>query len=145
MASYGILIHEPSSGNFTVTVIDTPTTLAAGGTNLSIPHNDNNNAYTEFTVSAATNATPIVVTTSAAHGLSVGDVVTVKGALVNTGANGTWRVSVVGSSTTATLENSAGNGTYTANSATLTKMPASKSMHSVLQVAARAVLNARAA
>jgi hypothetical protein len=74
----------------------------------------------------------------------VGDVVTVRGALVNTGANGTFRVSVVGDVNSFTLENSAGNGVYTANSASFVKHTATKSIHSALQVAMRAVLNAKA-
>lgn len=64
-------------------------------------------------VTNATNATPIVITTSAAHGLSIGDIITVASVGGNTGANGTFTVSAVGSTTTATLLNSAGTGAYT--------------------------------
>ena len=64
-------------------------------------------------ISAATNATPIVVTTTA-HGLVLGDVtwVNVTGVLGNTGANGTWVAQAV-TSTTLKLRGSVGNGAYT--------------------------------
>jgi hypothetical protein len=69
-------------------------------------------------VSAASNATPIQITTSAAHNISTGATVIVTGALGNTAANGTWIVTKV-SSTQFTLTGSTGNGAYTANSATI--------------------------
>lgn len=64
-------------------------------------------------ISAATNATPIVITIPA-HGVPVGDVttVTVTGVIGNTGANGTWVAEAV-TATTLKLRNSVGNGTYT--------------------------------
>jgi hypothetical protein len=61
-------------------------------------------------ITAATNASPIVVTTTSAHGLAVGDYVQVSGITVNTGANGNFQVTVVGSATTFTLGGSTGNG-----------------------------------
>ena len=67
-------------------------------------------------ITGATNATPIVVT-SAAHGFSNGDKVTISGVLGNTAANGTF---LVAGKTTNTFElntlagaNVAGTGTYT--------------------------------
>ena len=42
-------------------------------------------------VSGATNTAPIVITTSASHGLSTGQVTTVTGVVGNVAANGTWR------------------------------------------------------
>lgn len=62
-------------------------------------------------VTAASNASPIVITT-AAHGFSTGDVVTIASVGGNTAANGTFRVTVV-SSTTFQLDGSTGNGAYT--------------------------------
>lgn len=62
-------------------------------------------------VTGATNASPIVVTT-AAHGLATGDVVTLASVGGNTAANGTFRVTVV-SSTTFQLDGTTGNGAYT--------------------------------
>jgi hypothetical protein len=64
------------------------------------------------TVTNATNATPIVITTSAAHHLSTGDIVTISSVGGNTAANGTWTVTVTGGSTFS-LDTSVGNGAYT--------------------------------
>lgn len=64
------------------------------------------------TVSDATNATPIVITTSAAHGLVDGDVVTIGSVGGNTAANGTWIVNAL-TSTTFSLIGSVGNSAYT--------------------------------
>jgi hypothetical protein len=51
------------------------------------------------TITAITNATTAVVTTSAAHNYSVGDVVTIAG-VTPAGYNGSWAVTAVGSATT---------------------------------------------
>lgn len=71
---------------------------------------NNNNPL--FQVTAATNASPIAITTSANHGLSTGQLVGVNGVLGNTNANGQFIITVTGS-TTFTLNSSTGNGTYT--------------------------------
>lgn len=63
-------------------------------------------------ITAATNATPIVVTTAGTHGYTTGDSVKVVEVLGNTNANGT-RVITVLSSTTFSLDGSTGNSTYT--------------------------------
>ena len=71
------------------------------------------------TVTGATNATPIVVTTSAAHGMIPGNRVEITGVGGNTAANGTFVVTAVGSTTTFSLGDTtdgtsvAGNGAYT--------------------------------
>lgn len=65
-----------------------------------------------LTISNATNATPIEITTTTAHGLSTGDVVKVKYVLGNTAANGDWFITVTASDKF-TLSSSAGNGAYT--------------------------------
>lgn len=59
-------------------------------------------------IQSSTNATPIVVTASG-HGLSNGDYISVHGHLVNTKANGNWRIANV-SGASFELVNSAGNG-----------------------------------
>lgn len=65
------------------------------------------------TVSGATNATPIVITTSSAHGFSNGDLVGVAGIGGNTAANGyIWEISSA-SGSSLTLVGSVGNGAYT--------------------------------
>lgn len=66
-------------------------------------------------ISSSTNASPIVITTTAAHGYTTGDVVVVGGHTTNTAANGTWQV---GTTTLTTFQlltrldavNSTGNG-----------------------------------
>lgn len=63
-------------------------------------------------VSDATNATPIVVTTTVPHRYVTGDIVRVTGVLGNTAANGVFPVTVL-SATTFSLTGSAGTGTYT--------------------------------
>jgi hypothetical protein len=50
-------------------------------------------------IASSTNATPIVITTSTAHGLVAGDYVTVINHSTNTNANGVWKVGTVSSST----------------------------------------------
>lgn len=77
-------------------------------------------AMSNKSVSNATNATPIVITTSAAHGLIPGMVVTISSVGGNTAANGTFRVLPTSITTTAFAlgdttdgTNVAGNGSYT--------------------------------
>jgi hypothetical protein len=70
-------------------------------------------------VNAATNATPIVITTTTnVPGFSTGQKLIITGAVGNTGANGTWVVTQVANTNNQYILNgSVGNGTYTANSA----------------------------
>jgi hypothetical protein len=65
-----------------------------------------------LSVTAATNATPIQITTSSIHGYSTGQSVSISGVLGNTNANGSWLITVTGTNTF-TLTGSAGSGTYT--------------------------------
>jgi hypothetical protein len=67
-------------------------------------------AYVE--VSAASNASPIVVTTSSAHALATGNTVWISGVGGNTAANSKWTVTVV-DSTRFQLNGSSGSGGYT--------------------------------
>lgn len=76
------------------------------------------------TVTAATNATPIVVTLPENHGLYPGAIVTISQAQGNTAANGVWRVTTPSATTLGLLNritgaNSVGNGTYSANTGLL--------------------------
>lgn len=90
---------------------------ASGGTLGITPPADDST----LTVTAATNASPIVITSSAAHGLADGDRVDIYGALINTAANGEWYAKRTGYSTTSFGLYSdsdlatpvAGNGVYT--------------------------------
>lgn len=62
-------------------------------------------------ITAASNATPIVIT-STAHNLSSGTLVTIAGVLGNTAANGNFTVTVL-TANTFSLNSSVGNGVYT--------------------------------
>lgn len=59
----------------------------------------------------STNATPIVLTVNAGHGLKPDDRIAVSGITGNTAANGEWTISAV-AATTVTLRGSVGNGTH---------------------------------
>ena len=67
-------------------------------------------------ISSATNASPIQCTTSTTNPFVTGDQVLIAGAVGNTAANGIFTITVIDTSNF-TLNGSAGNGTYTANSA----------------------------
>lgn len=67
-------------------------------------------------VTAATNASPIVVT-SASHGLATNNRIIITGATGNTAANGTWVITVIDANTFS-LNGSTGNGVYNASSGT---------------------------
>lgn len=63
-------------------------------------------------ISGATNASPIVISTTTSHNLASGDKVEISGVLGNTAANGAWNVTVL-NSTSFSLNTSTGNGAYT--------------------------------
>ncbi len=67
---------------------------------------------TPLTVSGATNATPVVITTNSPHGLQTGMQVTISGVLGNTAANGIFTVSVIDAANFS-LNGSIGNGAWT--------------------------------
>jgi hypothetical protein len=67
-------------------------------------------------ITGATNATPIVVSTSLAHGYSTGDVIQLSGTNGNTAANGIWKITVT-SSSQFSLDDSSGNGTWSSGGA----------------------------
>jgi hypothetical protein len=68
----------------------------------------------EQSVTNATNATPIVVTTLASHGYATNETVEVFGVLGNLAANGIWQVDVL-TDTTFQLRGSVGSGAYVAS------------------------------
>ena len=68
-------------------------------------------AVAGIVVSSSTNATPIVITLAAGHGLKNSDRLALSGITGNTNANGEWTLASVGA-TTATLLGSVGNGTH---------------------------------
>lgn len=112
-----------SSGNWTSTVsrnsTTTPVDATSGAPNrLSLPDPISagpNGPLAVATITAATNATPIVLTNTLDNGtFADGDMVQVVGALGNTNANGTFLItSTSGSGTGMTLVGSAGNAAWT--------------------------------
>ena len=85
-----------------------------------------NNLPTAKTVTGATNATPIVVTTSTAHNVKTNEIIRVSGVGGNTAANGDWIAGAVTSTTVALLAypagtNSTGSGAYTSGGSLISK------------------------
>ncbi len=101
-----------------VDVIDSNTfrLLTAGGSNTTGNGTFTTTGVGAWTpaITAASNASPIVITTGANHNLSTGMVVNISGVTGNTAANGKWEVTVV-SSTTFSLKGSSGNGSYSSS------------------------------
>lgn len=92
---------------------DAAPTFRVFGTSGAVASGDGTAALVESgSVSGATNASPIEVTTAAAHGLPTGAYVEVASVLGNTGANGSFFVTSTGE-TTFTLDDSTGTGAYT--------------------------------
>jgi hypothetical protein len=73
-----------------------------------------------FSVSTASNASPIVVTTTKVHSFETGDQCVVAGVATNTNANGTWTVTRL-SETTFSLNGTTGNGAGTGGTTTYRK------------------------
>jgi hypothetical protein len=99
------VLVSPSTGTGTVAVI----VANASGAVLGV---------VGASISAATNASPIVVTITATAGLSNGDIVTVSGAEGNSAANGTWTIAGLTPTTFQLfaldgVTPSVGNGVYT--------------------------------
>lgn len=69
----------------------------------------NESLHASFNISASTNATPIVITTTAPHDFTEGDAVNIKGHGANVNANGDWQVHVIDGSNVA-LYASVGSG-----------------------------------
>jgi hypothetical protein len=89
----------------------------AGGGNVEFLLGSKIALATPITITDATNATPIVITTAAAHGLQTGDGVVISNVGGNTNANGDFLITVL-TSTTFELNdtdwtNIAGSGAYT--------------------------------
>src|SRR5574344_708818 len=104
------------SGAISITL---PTTLVAGNENTvvfdftttSSSSPTINQDATTVNITAASNATPIVITATA-HGFNTGDKVYITGVGGNTAANGTWVVTRL-TADTFSLNGSVGNGAYT--------------------------------
>ncbi len=66
------------------------------------------------TLNGATNASPIVCSTTAAHGFTTGDTVNITGVTGNTATNGTWVITVTDATHFSLGPSSTGNGAYAA-------------------------------
>lgn len=91
---------------------------AAGGASKNFQVTPRITPASTVAITDATNASPIVITSADPHNISVGDMITITGVGGNTAANADHYVSVVGTTTTATLQaldhtNTTGNGAYT--------------------------------
>lgn len=106
---YGVVLVKNSSG-VPINADALPTFRVYGPSGFTGVYGTSS-LLTSGSVTGATNATPIVIT-SAAHGLTTGARVTISGVLGNTAANGTFTVTYV-SSSTFSLDSSVGNGAYT--------------------------------
>ena len=94
-------------GGYLVLPADTSeTTVYVVGS--QVPANDYGDSRT---ITNATNVTPIIVT-SASHGLSTGDVITIEGVVGNTNANAEWVITKIDANSFS-LDGSAGNAGYT--------------------------------
>lgn len=91
-----------------------PTLIDNSGVWTNAP-NSSGTGVSVGTMTAATNASPIVVTRNT-HGLNNGDIVRITGAVGNTAANGVWEVANV-TTNTFELKGSAGNGTWSSGGA----------------------------
>ena len=143
MSSYSIQATDDGSGNFNVTVIRAATTKASGGTNLTIPVLENNNAANPLAITGATNASPIVITVTG-HPYATGDVITITNVGGNTAANGTWVITKVDANSFS-LTNSTGNAAYTSNTGYSVAEGTTKGLYTAIQAAMRAALDDRAA
>lgn len=66
----------------------------------------------QISVTDATNASPIVITTASAHGYATGNKIVVQQVGGNTAANGAWIITVI-NTTSFSLDGSTGNAAYT--------------------------------
>jgi hypothetical protein len=96
-------LYDPSANTYTqddvgISIPALPITLTAVSTG-------------DTAITAATNASPIVISTAAAHRLYNGQEITISGATGNTAANGTWTITIV-DALNFSLNSSTGNGAY---------------------------------
>lgn len=89
-----------------------PTFRIYGPNGLVTGGSGNLSSFESGVISGATNAAPIVLTTTAPHGLSTGQPVTIASVGGTTAANGNFLVTAL-TSTTFSLQGSTGNGVYT--------------------------------
>jgi hypothetical protein len=107
----GTIRHQQNSTTAAVAVT-AKSTLDAAEVNANATRSLGSLSNTSvLTVISATNANPIVVTTTPNHGYQTDDFVDIDGVTGNTNANGRWRIAVTGVSTFS-LVGGIGNGTF---------------------------------
>ncbi len=92
----------------------------AAVTAVTIPHSET------YTVTAATNATPIVATVTS-HPYSDGDIVQIAAVAGNTAANGTWVITYIDANTFS-LDGSSGNAAFSGNGTAIGGAPVFRSL-----------------
>lgn len=86
--------------------------LVEGKCGLGLVSGQETYQFSSKTITAATNASPIVITTSASHGFNTGDSIIIDSVAGNTAANGTFVITKV-DATSFSLDDSTGNGAWT--------------------------------
>lgn len=137
-----ILLRNDGSGTYTPALYFNPSTSPVAATHMPLDFVQNTSQTgNALDITAATNATPIVLTVASGHGIVANDCVNISGALGNTAANGCFVVTSV-TSTTITLQGSAGNGAYTNTSgsyAKIQKLAGTKNLFDALESCVKAV------
>jgi hypothetical protein len=87
--------------------------LLAGNGEDFVRYFDRKQNFHQLDINAATNATPIQITTTTNHQLATGDAVWIEGVEGNLAANGLWNITRI-NATQFTLDGSIGSGAYTA-------------------------------
>lgn len=142
---FAIGVRNDGAGNYVSYAIASPAVRASGGTRLSTEPYINNATLTEapLTITNATNATPIVVT-SASHGYSNGDIVFIQGVLGNTAANGgPYQIANVATNTFE-LVDSVGNAAWTSGGK-VQRLARVKNIYDAMMAAVVAVQSYKAA
>ena len=109
----GVRINSSDINSITLTLYDVDTGSVINSRDEQDVNGANNGtySYSNASITGATEADPIVIT-STAHGLATKDVVNISGVLGNATANGTFRVTKVDANNFA-LDNTSGSGSYT--------------------------------
>jgi hypothetical protein len=142
--SFAIYVSNDGSGNYSAHAIDTPAVRPSGGIRLTTQSYIDNATQTEAakTITNATNATPIVVT-SASHGYANGDIVYVQGVLGNTRANGGPYIVAASLTNTFELQDSVGNAAWTSGG-TVQRIARTKNIFNAIDSALVAIQNYKA-
>lgn len=144
-AQFAVLFDQGPSNEWRGHLILSPAVRPSGGTRsgkIKYFSNASTNGA-KVAVSAASNATPIVLTVPSGHGISADDYVYVESVGGNTAANGMFRASAVGA-TSVTLEDSVGNAAYTSGGY-VSKVTGQANILEVMDMIREALANERSA